>query len=217
MNTNPKAKRILCFGDSNTWGYIPGQAKRYGPDLRWTGILQKLLGEEFEIIEEGLNGRTTVIDDDQKPGRNGENYLLPCLLTHDPIDYLILFLGTNDMKERYNQTPSDIASNIEKLIKLIYSTAFNQAKNSPNILLISPTIIDESVEGVQEKYKGAESKSRSLGVLYEEISKQYDLQFIDLAEFVKLSKVDGYHFDRETHQQIAKSFYEKIMQDFQTN
>ena len=97
MNTNPKAKRILCFGDSNTWGYIPGtKHNRYPADIRWTGVLQQLLGSEFEIIEEALNSRGITKGDSRpgKEGRVGMEYILPCLDSHDPLYYVIVMLGS---------------------------------------------------------------------------------------------------------------------------
>lgn len=90
--------RILCYGDSNTWGYISGtDHQRYGNNERWTKILTSLLGDKFEIIEEGLNSRTLTSNDTRpgKEGKNGYEYLLPCLDTHDPIDLVVLMLGTN--------------------------------------------------------------------------------------------------------------------------
>ena len=90
-------KRILCFGDSNTYGYRPDTGERYPEDIRWTGILKNRLRERgIEIIEEGLVGRTTVFEDSLRMGRRGIDYLVPLLESHAPIDKLVLMLGTND-------------------------------------------------------------------------------------------------------------------------
>ena len=104
-------KRILCFGDSNTRGYIPNSNYlRFSENERFPKLLQKVLGEEFEVIEEGLNSRTLVSDDlrKNKEGRNGSKYLIPCLDTHDPIDLVVLMLGTNELKEKYNHTTKEL-------------------------------------------------------------------------------------------------------------
>ena len=95
-------KTVLCYGDSNTWGYIGGTGERFAPEVRWPGVLQAALGGAYRVIEEGLNGRTTVFDDSIEEGRNGETYLRPCLQTHAPIDLVILMLGTNDLKRRFS-------------------------------------------------------------------------------------------------------------------
>jgi len=210
MNTNPKAKRILCYGDSNTWGYIPAIKKRYPPDLRWPGVLQNLLGDSYEIIEEGVNSRTTVFDDPKHIGKNGKIYLVPCLETHNPIDIVILFLGTNDIKERFNRNPKQIRAGIEELIKLIKGYAWNNDNKPPRIILVSPTIVDEAVPGVQEKYKGAQVKSEQLGKEYAELAKKYNLEFVDAAKIVLPSKKDGYHLEPNSHKKLAEAFREKI-------
>ena len=79
-------------------GYTPGSGERHAPDVRWTGVLRRRLGEGWEVLEEGMNGRTTVFDNPMSPGRNGSAYLLTCLETHKPLDLVILMLGTNDLR-----------------------------------------------------------------------------------------------------------------------
>jgi lysophospholipase L1-like esterase len=90
-------RTILCYGDSNTWGYVPlpmaertKGIKRYSKDERWTGIIQKELGSDYLIVEEGLNSRTTNLEYPFPPDRNGKTYLPPCLYSHAPIDLVIL-------------------------------------------------------------------------------------------------------------------------------
>ena len=95
-------KTILCYGDSNTWGYNPSMGGRYARDERWPGVLRKELGEGYLVIEEGLNGRTTVWDDPIEGYKNGKTYLVPCLETHKPLDLVIILLGTNDLKMRFS-------------------------------------------------------------------------------------------------------------------
>jgi lysophospholipase L1-like esterase len=96
-------KTILCYGDSLTWGFNPKTKKRMGEKERWTGVLKINLGQDYHIIEEELNGRTTVWDDPFNGGyKNGMEYLIPCLGSHKPLDLVILFLGTNDLKTRFS-------------------------------------------------------------------------------------------------------------------
>ena len=95
-------KRIVCFGDSNTWGYNALESSRYGEEIRWTGRLQRLLGEEYTVIEEAQNGRTTVWDDPIENRLAGLTYLWPCMESHSPFDLLIIMLGTNDTKLYFN-------------------------------------------------------------------------------------------------------------------
>ncbi len=210
MNTNTQCKKVLCYGDSNTWGYIPVTKQRYPLMVRWTSLLQQKLGHNYWIIEEGLNSRTTDLDDKDKIGKNGLTYLIPCLETHNPIDLVILFLGTNDLKERYDRKPHQISQAIDELVKVIKKRAINKENNSPRILLVSPPLVDESVLGVQEKYKGAQKKSEQLGALYKKIADKRNTLFIDLAEYVDPSKKDGYHFEPEAHAKVAELFYQQI-------
>lgn len=209
MNTNPKAIRILCYGDSNTWGLMPGKDERYDPTVRWTGVLQQSLGEGFEIIEEGLNARTTVIDDPKYAGKNGATYLKPCLQSHSPLDIVILMLGPNDLKDRFARTPEQVAQGIDTLISFIHDPEYNY-NNDPKVILLAPTFIDESIGHVQESFKGAEEKSKQLGRLYKKVAEKYKAEFIDIAQYVRPSKIDGCHLDPEAQRKIAEVVTEKI-------
>lgn len=213
MNINPTAKRILCYGDSNTWGYIPATAKRHPVGVRWTSLLQEQLGNDFEIIEEGLNSRTTDLDDPKHIGKNGLTYLRPCLETHDPIDLIILMLGTNDMKERFNREPEKIALGMENLLRTIKKFAVEEETQMPKIILVSPPLVDETVEGVKEKYLGAEEKSKQLATLYEQIATKYNCKFIDISKTVSPSKKDGYHLEPEEHKKVADLFYSLVLEE----
>ena len=207
MNTNSKATVILCYGDSNTRGNTP-QGDRYPADVRWTGLLQAQLGEDFYIIEEGLGGRTTALDDlTEIYGKNGKTYLLPCLYSHNPIDIVILMLGTNDVKERFRQSPEEISRNIEDLVKMILEIGSNNSNKSPKIILLSPPLVDESVPNSQINYKGAEEKSKQLASFYQEIAHKYDCEFIDIAKIIQPSKIDGLHLEPEAHKVIADTLF----------
>lgn len=209
MNTNPHAKRILCYGDSNTWGHIPENGERYPADKRWTGLLQKNLGDAFEIIEEGLGGRTTNIDDPTTEGKNGATYLKSCLRSHYPVNIVILMLGTNDLKERYNRTASQIAEGIGELIAIIENPDYNY-NNKPQIMLMAPPTVDESAPGVQEKYRAAGEKSKYLGEEYKKVAEKFNCTFLNAAEFVESSKIDGYHLEAIAHQKLADILTERI-------
>ena len=112
-------KTILCYGDSNTYGYDPSCGLRYPENIRWTGRLAKILGSEYKIVEEGCNGRTTIFDDPIEGWKNGRDYLRPCLNSHKPVDIVIMMLGSNDMKEMFHASAEDIAYGAETLVKEI--------------------------------------------------------------------------------------------------
>jgi len=135
---------IVAFGDSNTWGYDPATGGRFPRAQRWPSVLQRELGADFEVIAEGLNGRTTVHDDPIEPYRNGADALPPCLMSHAPVDLLILSLGCNDLKKRFSVSAFDIAEGAGRLIAL--ARAYVQ---SPRFVLLdevsmglAPLIVD---------------------------------------------------------------------------
>ena len=114
-----KLKTVLCYGDSNTFGYVPETGMRYPRDVRYPGRLQLLLGDEYSVIEEGCNGRTTIYDDPIDGWKNGLDYLRPCLNSHKPIDIVIMMLGSNDLKDTFRLTAKDIAESAGKLAEAV--------------------------------------------------------------------------------------------------
>ena len=121
-------KEILCFGDSNTHGYMPGLGTRYPIDQRWSGLLGKLLGDGYHVVEEGMDGRTTAFEDDLQPWRSALGYIGPCVKTHAPLDLIIIMLGTNDSKTRYGVSAEEIGFGMQELIiriKALMGKAFS--------------------------------------------------------------------------------------------
>jgi lysophospholipase L1-like esterase len=211
MNTNPSALHVLCFGDSNTWGRNPqGVDVRYPANVRWTGILQTKLGENFEVIEEGLQGRTTNLDDPNKEGRNGQKYLQPCLLSHNPLDLVIVMLGTNDMKEKFGRSPAEIAEAIRSLIQLIKATAVSPSSQKVEILIVVPPPMREDCFKQDTQFRGAGEKSQLLAGHIETIAQAEMVHMLDLAAFVQSGDADGVHFDKATHRKIADVVSEKV-------
>ena len=195
--------RILCYGDSNTWGYISGSDhQRYGNNERWTRVLANLLGNEFEIIEEGLNSRTLISNDTRpgKEGKNGYEYLIPCLDTHDPIDLIILMLGTNELKASYNKTAAEIGEMLEQyFVKVILGRKSQISNKYPKLLIVTPPVVNEDVEycKANNKYVGASKKSEELNAIYESIAEKYDNNDLKTG-------IDGVHLTRESHKKLAE-------------
>ena len=130
-------KRILCIGDSNTWGYIPGSGERYEKNVRWTGKLAQMLGENYEVIEEGMNGRTTAFTDKIEPGTAALDYLYPCLISQFPLDYIIVMLGTNDTKTRYGVNTVEIGYGLDEVLLKIEETCRRKSQ-TPEKIVIAP-------------------------------------------------------------------------------
>lgn len=210
MNTNPNAKRILCYGDSNTWGKVPF-GERFLLNERWTGRLQTLLGEEYEVIEEGLRARTTNIDDVNKPNRNGLTYLRPCLETHFPLDLCILWLGTNDLKKYFNRNAKDIAQAVKELVKIMKDVTEGKSK----ILLVSSPLVLLKPTTEEWRFDGAYEKSLTLGEEMKKLAEEEEIFFVDLVkEGISPDPEEGVHLSKEMHAKIGEIFSEKVKSIF---
>ena len=130
-------KNILCFGDSNTFGTNPSGG-RWPLEVRWTGVLQTLLGPEYRIIEEGCGGRTTIFEDELEQDKDGRAQLRVALRSHKPLDLVVLMLGTNDMQHRFSMLPVDIAAAAAQLGHLAERYDYGAGYPVPRVLLVSP-------------------------------------------------------------------------------
>jgi lysophospholipase L1-like esterase len=208
MNSNPQAKVVLCYGDSNVWGQNDDKnyAGRYASNVRWTGKLQELLGNDYYIIEEGLGGRTTDLEhhNPAKQSRNGLTYFKPCLISHSPLDVVIIMLGTNDLKLQYQRPAHKIADALKPFIDEVADIA-PMAK----VLLVSPIFIDDTAPKFTEYYDGtydkvSAEKSRQLGVEVKRVADETGSLFFDASTVAKAGK-DGIHFDEPSHPALAQS------------
>ena len=142
ITTNNIKRHIICFGDSNTHGYCAATGGRFSEDERWPRLLEKLLGESYLVLEEGLSGRTTCYNDPIHEGLSGLDYIYPCLMSHEPVDLLIIMLGTNDTKERFGSSAACIALGLKRLIAKAIATTDCWRNGHPNILIVTPKKID---------------------------------------------------------------------------
>lgn len=203
-------KTIVCFGDSNTWGANPHTGDRYAPHERWTGVLQAEIGRGYRVIEEGLNGRTTNLDDIIEPHRNGLAYLLPCLESHRPIDLVTVMLGGNDLKARFNRSGSDAA----QAAALVAQTAANQlvgpGLTRPKVLLmISPPFVPLGKFGPLFGVDAIE-KSHELARMIPLFASITGLPVLDLAALIEASPADGVHLDAEALPVIGRAVAERV-------
>ncbi len=195
---------LMCFGDSNTWGYSPISKERFPWDKRWTGVLQKELGAGCRVIEEGLNGRTTVWEDPVEGDKNGKRHLVPCLESQAPLDLVVLMLGTNDTKKRYSAPSSDIAQGVGVLIDIIQKSAAGRAGKAPAVLLLAPPPFGRLTEFADMLEGGAE-KARSLGPLYRQVAAAHGCAFFDTSAVIKSSDLDGIHLEESEHAKLGRA------------
>jgi lysophospholipase L1-like esterase len=207
-------KTILCFGDSNTWGYIPETAGRYAWEDRWTSILQKGLGDSCFVIPEGFNGRTTAFSDPFVPFRSGLEILPVILETHRPINLLVIMLGTNDTKLVFNKPVISITRGIQTLVESVRGRGCGPDKKDPKILLVSPALIikgrpEEATFDIREFNEGPE-KSKLFAREYSEVAKKLGVYFLDAAAVARSSPVDGIHWTKESHRAFGEYLIQEI-------
>ena len=212
-------KNILCFGDSNTWGYSPQDGIRFSLDIRWTGVLQKSLGPSYRIIEEGLNGRTIFVNEEGKEARSlrsGSDVLPVILESHRPLDLVIVMLGTNDLKEEFELTVKEIAQGAKTLCEMILRSEY-LVENLPKILLISPTYIGSTIMPDQDEFfNQARKKSYQFAEHYQRVANELGIHFLDAAKIVSASEGEGVHWDAEQHVKFGKELkiiIEKILEN----
>jgi lysophospholipase L1-like esterase len=197
-------KTILCFGDSNTWGYDPATQARFPRDRRWTGVLRRELGEGYLVVEEGLNGRTTVWDDPIEGYKNGKEYLVPCLETHKPIDLVTIMLGTNDLKMRFHVPACDIAAGAGVLVDIVARSETGPGDGAPQVLLIAPPPIAKLSE-FAEMFEGGTAKSKMLSHHFRLVAEERGCAFLDASEVLVSSDVDGIHFELSEHRKLGEA------------
>ena len=214
-----RPKTILCYGDSNTWGWNPARMERFGSDERWTGVLAAALGDGYRVIEEGLNGRTTVFDDALDPDRNGRTYLLPCLKSHMPLDVVVIMLGTNDLKTRFGASAYEIADGAGRLVEMVQRSGAGPEGGVPQIVLVAPAPVgdtsrfggdDPAYAGSELSWAGATERSKQFAAQYARVAAAYGCGFFDAGSAVATSALDGIHWDAGGHRAFGEALAEAL-------
>ena len=200
-------RTILCYGDSNTYGIVPGEnTERYPKNIRWPGVLQEQLGADWHVIEEGLPGRTTVNDDPVDGAHlNGLRYLRPCIESHHPLDIIIIMLGTNDLKSCFSKNAAEIARGMSSLVREIRTDEFRKSRNSVDIILVSPPPVLTDLREWSSIFEGAYEKSCALAHEIRRIAAIEGTIFLDAGEHAHCSHVDGFHIDDSGANGIGKA------------
>lgn len=205
-------KHIVCYGDSNTWGYCAATGGRYEDDVRWTRLLQEQLGDSYLVAEEGVCGRTTVFEDPLSEGLCGFAHLVPILRAHGPLDLLVVMLGTNDCKQRYAATAQNIADGLWRLV-----TRAKQLpvwNGEPRVLIVAPMVMGEGLYQIpqvrEEMGEGSVEKSRLLPALMERTARETGCEFMDCNPYVQPGEADWMHFDKASQARFALALEAKI-------
>jgi len=218
-------KRFLCYGDSNTWGVIPRfvasstPSERYDEQTRWPRVCASVLGDDWTLIEEGLGGRTTMYRVPGESYRMGDWYLHPCLLSHRPLDYVVLMLGTNDLQTRMHQEPftkDQLSKGLIRLIQIIRALPQCGAGNKPPRILVvapPPVKISESRPEVSERLgrEAGVALSHEFAPVYKEVADTYHCGFLDASLYAEASDADGVHFTKESHPRLGQAVAKAIL------
>lgn len=200
---------ILCYGDSNTWGYDPHSGSRFPRDIRWTGVLQRLLGDDYLVVEEGLCARTIAFSTSAEPELDGLAYLPACLKSHAPLDMVVLMLGGNDLQLKYNATPLEIARGMERMVQWILTPYHHGLGSVPKILLISPPPAGEGINRffLRELFGGEAviERSKLMARRLRGVAKTYNCLYLDAGNVVRTSEADGLHLDAVNHSLLAEA------------
>lgn len=197
-------KNILCFGDSNTYGLKPDGTGRFDFTVRYPGKLQAILGGNYHIIEEGCPGRTTIFEDKNRPYKKGSDYITPCLQSHNPLDYVIVMLGTNDCKSAFKATSGKIACGLANIIEKIK----NNTQATTGILIISPILLGENIgsPGYDLEFnRKSIAVSKSLANEYSRLAEKTGCDFLDASSIVSASQIDAEHLDELGHSNLAEA------------
>lgn len=203
---------VLCYGDSNTYGYDPYTYSRYPYEKRWTTILAEMLGERYEVISEGLNGRTTAFDRPGAGWKNGASSFVACLGTHKPVDCLVIMLGTNDCDAEMGLTAQQIAGGMEDLVRLAEQETPGLQGYIPEIIVIAPAAIqgDYKKSPFADKLtEGSVQLSRDIGPLYRDIAARHMCKYVDATAGPEVSE-DCEHLTEKGHRQLAELIYDEI-------
>lgn len=206
-------KRILCYGDSNTYGYIP-TGGRYDEHTRWPMRMGEVLGGDYAVIEEGFNGRTCVFDDPVEGGfKSGVEYLPPCLMSHNPLDAVLIMLGTNDTKVRFGMTPMTIGQAMMQLVRTAKLYAVDELGKPARVVIVAPAPIrDNLMQTRHAECFGEQAIAVSAGLAreYRRISKLMRCDFFDAAPYAEVSTLDAVHLTESGHIRLGEALAVKI-------
>ena len=214
-------KTVMCFGDSNTWGHVGTweipkvPSTRFDENTRWTQVMAAQLGDDYRVVEEGLSGRTTMYSTQAEPFKGGDTYLIPALLSHRPLDAVILMLGTNDLRLDFGVTEATLMDGLRKLVGMIRSHPdCGVGGAAPKILLAAPIRMAEP-QGRRDYYVArGEQRGIAMSELYarqcRELARELDCAFLDAADVAEACPADGLHMDANSHRRLGRYMADKI-------
>ena len=202
---------IVCYGDSNTYGFDPVTRGRFPRHVRWPGIVAAELAGAVHVVEEGLGGRTTVWDSPFVPGRDGRTYLVPCLASHAPVDVLVVMLGTNDLKSVFRLAAPDVAAGAASLVDIALVSGAGPEGRPPRVLLVAPPRLGAATAMSELWGLGeAQETSTRLASHYRTAAEDLGCAFLDADALVAMHPADGVHLDAEGHAVLGRAIAAEV-------
>ncbi len=200
-------KTILCFGDSLTWAYEAETGKRHAFDKRWPNALGASLGDGYRIIAEGLNGRTTIHDDNSVDEmRNGAKALPMLLSSHQPLDLVIIMLGTNDLKHPWWSRASDARRGMQRLVEITQRFPYGVGMREPKLLIMAPpAVIHTDNADFDAMFSHGIRESQKFSAEYKALAKTFDIAFFDAGSVAVADPRDGIHLDSDNTQLLGQA------------
>jgi lysophospholipase L1-like esterase len=198
---------ILVYGDSLTWGIVPGTRQRLAPELRWPHVLERdlrRLGSDVRVIEDSLNGRRTAWDDPFKPGRNGLVGLEQRIEINSPLPLLILMLGTNDFQSVHQNAAWQSSQGVAALVRAIRRAPVEPGMPVPRVLIVAPPPIRTPGGEMTQKFAGGPEKGAGIAEAFRRVAEELDCTFFDAGRVIHTSEADGVHLDADQHQVLGR-------------
>jgi lysophospholipase L1-like esterase len=221
----PGRDSILVYGDSLTWGFVPLEnpvpPQRFTYEVRWPGVLQKELGPDFVVLEEGLNGRNAGVDDfsaakaldpsiREDLNLNGRPTLLPIIRSHEPLALVLIMLGTNDIRPYNQQNLDSIKASVTHLIRIV--KLGSTCGIEPRILLVAPPPVQAGKsERMNRLFGGGYELARQLGQAYQAVAQSEKVEFFDAASIIPVADgIDGIHLTPEANARLGQALAAQI-------
>jgi len=206
-------RQILIYGDSLTWGIIPGTRQRLPFHARWPGVAEAEIvkaGHDVRLVEDCLNGRRTAWDDPFKPGRNARIGVEQRIEAQSPLALVILMLGTNDFQSMHPHTAWHSAQGIAALIAAIRHAPIEPGMPTPEMLIVAPPPFRIPKGPMAAKFEGASEKSVGLSDEYREVATELECHFFDASEVTSTSAIDGVHLDADQHALLGREIARRV-------
>jgi lysophospholipase L1-like esterase len=203
-------KKILCYGDSNTWGCSPADSTRFDEKVRWPMVMGSILGDNYTVIEDGLNGRTVLNLSPVNSPANGIESISSVINLYTPVDIAIVSLGLNDVFIGEDVTLAEISDGMEEILGIIRDSHASGGLKIPEIIIMAPPEFNTGIDGAQF-FELQINKLKGLPDTYRELSSKTNCIFFNASDYVRGSILDGSHLESDSNILLGRKIAEFII------